>query len=212
MPTLYNIVGKVQKMINESVETISKVYITGTLSCVNNIDLYFQEYLGKVKCEILKPYFVQNMVKEVNIKEYVEKSENEKFLKITICDESKLIFNSIIKKINAISGVKAMDVYHATRKTIKQGTEDVNIEYYYTEISLKDVDKWDAIKYLLNKLNINENEIVSIGDNINDKEMIENAGLGVAMGQSMPEIKRIADYVTNDNENEGVKNVLEIYC
>ena len=72
MPTLYNIVGKVQKMINESVETISKVYITGTLSCVNNIDLYFQEYLGKVKCEILKPYFVQNMVKEVNIKEYVE--------------------------------------------------------------------------------------------------------------------------------------------
>ena len=72
MPTLYNIVGKVQKMINESTEQINKVYITGTLSCVNNIDLYFQEYLGKVKCEILKPYFVQNMVKEVNIKEYVE--------------------------------------------------------------------------------------------------------------------------------------------
>lgn len=72
MPTLYNIVGKVQKMINESVEKINKVYITGTLSCVNNIDLYFQEYLGKVKCEILKPYFVQNMVKEVNLKEYIE--------------------------------------------------------------------------------------------------------------------------------------------
>lgn len=72
MPTLYNIVGKVQKIINESTQTINKVYITGTLSCVNNIDLYFQEYLGKVKCEILKPYFVQGMVKEVNIKEYVE--------------------------------------------------------------------------------------------------------------------------------------------
>ena len=72
MPTLYNIVGKVQKIINESTTTINKVYITGTLSCVNNIDLYFQEYLGKVKCEILKPYFVQNMVKEINIKEYIE--------------------------------------------------------------------------------------------------------------------------------------------
>lgn len=72
MPTLYNIVGKVQKIINESTDSINKVYITGTLSCVNNIDLYFQEYLGKVKCEILKPYFVQNMVKEVNIIEYVE--------------------------------------------------------------------------------------------------------------------------------------------
>ena len=72
MPTLYNIVGKVQKIINECPETISKVYITGTLSCVNNIDLYFQEYLGKVKCEVLKPYFVQNMVKEINIKDYIE--------------------------------------------------------------------------------------------------------------------------------------------
>ncbi len=72
MPTLYNIVGKVQKLINESVEPIHKVYITGTLSCVNNIDLYFQEYLGKVKCEILKPYFIQDMVKEVNIKDYIE--------------------------------------------------------------------------------------------------------------------------------------------
>ena len=72
MPTLYNIVGKVQKIINESIEPIHKVYITGTLSCVNNIDLYFQEYLGKVKCEILKPYFVQNMLKDVNVKEYIE--------------------------------------------------------------------------------------------------------------------------------------------
>lgn len=72
MPTLYNIVGQVQKIINESIDTINKVYITGTLSCVNNIDLYFQEYLGKVKCEILKPYFVQSLAKEVNIKEYIE--------------------------------------------------------------------------------------------------------------------------------------------
>ena len=72
MPTLYNIVGKVQKIINESSTKIGKVYITGTLSCINNIDLYFQEYLGKVKCEILKPFFIQSMVKEVNLKEYIE--------------------------------------------------------------------------------------------------------------------------------------------
>ena len=72
MPTLYNIVGNVQKIINECPEKISKVYITGTLSCINNIDLYFEEYLCKVKCEILKPYFLQNMTKEVNIKDYIE--------------------------------------------------------------------------------------------------------------------------------------------
>ena len=72
MPTLYNIVGQVQKIINESSEPINKVYITGTLSCVNNIDLYFQDYLGKVKCEIIKPFFIQGLPKDINIKEYIE--------------------------------------------------------------------------------------------------------------------------------------------
>ena len=72
MPTLYNIVGQTQKIINESLEPITKVYITGTLSCINNIDLYFQEYLGKVRCEILKPNIVPKGSQEVNIKEYIE--------------------------------------------------------------------------------------------------------------------------------------------
>lgn len=72
MPTLYNIVGSVQKIINESIETIDKVYITGTLSCVNNIDLYFQEYLEKVKCELLRPFFLQEMTEGINLKEYIE--------------------------------------------------------------------------------------------------------------------------------------------
>jgi Tfp pilus assembly protein PilN len=72
MPTLYTIVGKVQKILNESVERIEKIYITGTAASINNIDLYFQEYLGDIKCEILKPYFVQNLSKDVNIKDYIE--------------------------------------------------------------------------------------------------------------------------------------------
>lgn len=50
------------------------------------------------------------------------------------------------------------------------------------------------------------------GDNINDKKMIENAGLGVAMGQSTPIIREIADYITEDNDNEGVKIAIEKYC
>lgn len=72
MPTLYTIVGKVQKILNESTEKIEKIYLTGTAANINNIDLYFQEYLGDIKCEILKPYFVQNLSKDVNIKDYIE--------------------------------------------------------------------------------------------------------------------------------------------
>ena len=67
MPTLYTIVGKIKKIINSNTEKIAKVYITGTASLVNNIDLYFQEYLTEVTCEILKPYFVEN-TGNINIK------------------------------------------------------------------------------------------------------------------------------------------------
>ena len=44
---------------------------------------------------------------------------------------------------------------------------------------------------------------------MNDKLMIENAGLGIAMGESTPKVIEIADYVIDDNNNEGVKKALE---
>ena len=72
MPTLYNIVGQVKKIINSSVNKIDKIYITGMASVINNIDIYFQEYLEDAKCEILKPYFVRSIGSEINIKDYIE--------------------------------------------------------------------------------------------------------------------------------------------
>ena len=51
--------------------------------------------------------------------------------------------------------------------------------------------------------------MLQYGDNMNDKLMIENAGLGIAMGESTPKVIEIADYVTDDNNNEGVKKALE---
>ena len=44
---------------------------------------------------------------------------------------------------------------------------------------------------------------------MNDKLMIENAGLGIAMGESTPKVIEIADYVTDDNNNEGVAKAIE---
>lgn len=167
-------------------------------------------------------YYKENLKKEENKKtnitivedvyEYIKNLENEKFLKITVCDETKSVFNSIIRKLRTVEDIDVLDVLHMSRKMIKQGTEDVPIEYYYTEISLKDVDKWNAIEYLANKMNISKDEIIAIGDNINDKEMIENAKVGIAMGQSTPVITKIADFVTLNNNEDGVAKALEKYC
>ena len=71
MPTLYTVVGNVRKIINESEEKIDKVYLTGTATLINNLDLYFQEYLSEINCEILKPYFI-NATKDISVQDYIE--------------------------------------------------------------------------------------------------------------------------------------------
>lgn len=71
MPTLYKIASKVQETITQGNIKIDKIYITGTLSVVNNVDLYFQEFFNTEKCEVMKPYFLKDNVK-INIKDYIE--------------------------------------------------------------------------------------------------------------------------------------------
>lgn len=167
-------------------------------------------------------YHKENLKKEENKKtnisivkdmyEYVKNMEEERFLKMTICDESKSVFNSIIRKIRTINDIEVLDVLHMSRKTIKQGTEEVQVEYYYTEITSKDVDKWNAIEFLMELLNIKKEEVIAIGDNINDKKMIEKAGLGVVMKGSTPNVLQKAKVITDTNNNDGVAKVLEEYC
>lgn len=73
MPVLYKIVNEVRKIVDSSVASISKVYITGLGTAINNVDLYFQEYIQTAKCELLKPFFMNNMSSvKVPIKEYIE--------------------------------------------------------------------------------------------------------------------------------------------
>lgn len=71
MPTLYKIVQATRDIVDNSLDKIEKIYITGTGSIINNIDLYFQEYFTECKCEILRPYFIPDTVK-INIKDYIE--------------------------------------------------------------------------------------------------------------------------------------------
>lgn len=71
MPTLYSIAERLRKIVNESTEKFSKIYITGTASLINNADLYFQEYITEVPCELLRPYFIEN-TGSLSVKDYME--------------------------------------------------------------------------------------------------------------------------------------------
>lgn len=149
-----------------------------------NVLYYHKENLKKEENKKTNISIVENMY------EYVKKIKEERFLKVTVCDDNQTVFNSIIRKIRKVSDIEVLDVSHMSRKMIRQGTEEIPIEYYYTEISLKNVDKWNAIEFLIEKLNIKKEEVIAIGDNINDKEMIEKSGLGIVMKGSTPVVVR----------------------
>ena len=203
--------------------TLKKQKVLDIIKICEENSIYYNIYTEKeilaksLQCNVLY-YYKENLNKDEKNKTQINIVENiynyisnrdEKVVKITICDNHQVIFNSIMRKLKEISEIEVLEVSHMSRKIIKQGTEDVPIEYFYTEISAKNVDKWNAIEFLKEKMRIEKNEIIAIGDNMNDKTMIENAGLGIAMGESTPVIKEIADVVTDTNCNDGVAKVLE---
>lgn len=79
----------------------------------------------------------------------------------------------------------------------------------YLEIMDPRASKSNALRFLIERMNIDRTEIIAIGDNFNDREMIQFAGMGVAMGNAPDEIKEVADYVTDTNNNDGVQKALE---
>ena len=171
-----------------------------------NVLYYQKENLKKEESKQTKISIIKDMY------EYVKKQKEDKFLKVTICDDSQAVFQSIIRKLRKIEGIEVMDASHMSRKTIKQGTEEITVEYYYAEISMENVDKWYAIEHLMQKMNLQKDEVMTIGDNINDKKMIQEAGMGVIMEGSTPEVSEIADYITTSNNEEGVAKALEKFC
>lgn len=147
-----------------------------------------------------------NIVQDVY--KYIEQKDDISILKMTICDSNKTIFGGIVKTIKTIPKIDVLEIEHMSRKIIKDGTDEIPIEYYYTEIAKQSTNKWTAIEYLMKELNIKQEEVMAIGDNANDKEMVINAGLGVAMGDSMLSANQIGDICVSNNNENGVAEAI----
>lgn len=79
---------------------------------------------------------------------------------------------------------------------------------FFLEFVDVNASKAIALEKLGEHFGIKREEMIAIGDGFNDLSMIEYAGLGVAMENAPEEIKRLADYVTLSNENDGVAHVI----
>lgn len=79
----------------------------------------------------------------------------------------------------------------------------IDKEYEYLDIIPSNVSKGNALKILSDYLKINTNEILAIGDNLNDLDMIEKSGIGIAVNNAYPKLKELADYTTEKTVEQG---------
>ena len=80
---------------------------------------------------------------------------------------------------------------------------------YFIEILPKGIDKGPSLVSLCHRLGISPSEMMTFGDSNNDKQMILLAGIGVAMGNADDDIRQVADFVTLDNNSDGVAHALK---
>ncbi|MDR0497339.1 MAG: Cof-type HAD-IIB family hydrolase [Treponema sp.] len=77
------------------------------------------------------------------------------------------------------------------------------------EIMSSGVSKGEALNFVSGQMNIPMERIMAIGDNLNDMEMIQQSGFGVAMGNAIPELKEKALWITASNDEDGFALAVE---
>ncbi|MFD2670687.1 Cof-type HAD-IIB family hydrolase [Marinicrinis sediminis] len=79
------------------------------------------------------------------------------------------------------------------------------------EMNPPGVSKASGLQSICRLLGLDMSQVIAVGDSLNDLAMIHEAGLGVAMGNAQESVKVAADFVTLDNEQDGVAEVVKKY-
>ena len=78
----------------------------------------------------------------------------------------------------------------------------INKEYEYLDITPSKTNKSEALEILSKYLKISSSEVMAIGDNLNDIEMIQNSGIGVAVANAYDAVKQVANYTTANSVDD----------
>ena len=131
-----------------------------------------------------------------DIQEYIER-ENPEILKLVISAEKDL---ASLKKEFAKN--KNLQV-NLIRKIDKYRDEIIGKEYEYLDVMPAGINKEQALEVLENYLKIDKSEVLAIGDNLNDLEMIKDSGVGIAVANAYDEVKEVANYTTTTTAQNG---------
>ncbi len=138
---------------------------------------------------------VEGVINNIPVLEvdYSTVQDEEDIIKIMMIDEPEILEAAISKLPKSL-----YDEYTIVRSAP-----------YFLEFLNKDSSKGTGMKALADYLGISKEQVICIGDAGNDLDMIEFAGLGVAMGNAFDEVKQAADYITKNNQEDGVAHVIQ---
>ena len=106
---------------------------------------------------------------------------------------------------------KIMDIRNKIPKEIVGKYEITSSVPEYIEFVKKGIKKSEAIKFIMEKYQIKQEEVMTMGDGENDIEMLKFAGLGVAMENAREDVKEVANVVTTSNNEDGAAKAIEKY-
>lgn len=132
---------------------------------------------------------------------------------LTYCPAEDMPQDMIISKMMLC---EKPEILAAAIKKIPQSFfEDYHLIHsmpFFFEVLNKAASKGNALRDLTTLLGIKPSEVMAIGDNENDLDMLEFAGIGVAMGNATPNVKAIADVITKSNDENGVAYAVETWA
>lgn len=142
--------------------------------------------------------------------DFVKKYSDGKFVPYSICNFDDL-------EIKNVNKILAIDYNNEERVT--GWINELQIKYpelyivkstpYFCEIGCADAKKSIGVEFLAKMWGIKKEEILTIGDQNNDIELLKAGGIKVAMGNGTPELKECADYICDTVENDGFVKAME---
>ena len=139
-----------------------------------------------------------------NLEKYYQENDIKTTSMLTLCGEEKDV-ESTQKRIK--EEFEEIETTNICDFTIDIGTEVYRTKYI--DVMRKNATKANAIKTLADYLQISKDEIIVMGDGANDISMFEMSGYKVAMENANKSLKEKADYITKNNNQDGVAIALE---
>lgn len=159
-------------------------------------------------------YIEDDIFVESNDDEFVKLQNKFSYEKtIEVGDLKEFLINKdLLGKVNKIGIANEYDVLLNFKKKFLDGNNKKGQLLFslpfYIELIHENVSKGHALKYVADKLNISKEAIIAIGDGENDIDMLNYAGLGIAMGNAFENVKETSDFVTLSNKEDGVAYAL----